>query len=139
MRPRLRFVTLATAAVLALSACDGTDAPLAQVTMQDVKVGTGRAAVEGDRLRVSYEGAVQGKQAFDAGTFTFVLGAGEVLPGLERGIVGMKPGGVRRITIPPALGYGDETLRAASGYTLVPSGSTLVYTVDLNENFGPTR
>ncbi|MCA0268971.1 MAG: FKBP-type peptidyl-prolyl cis-trans isomerase [Bacteroidetes bacterium] len=124
-------------AVLLVGACDGTEQPGVQVQTEDVRVGTGRAAATRDRLRVSYEGRVAGKTTFDAGSFTFVLGNGEILAGLDQGIVGMKVGGQRRITIPPALGYGAETLRAASGATLVPSGSTLVYVVELLDNSGP--
>lgn len=124
-------------AVLFVSACDGTGEADEQVTVEDVKAGTGRAAALGDRLRVTYEGSVLGKQSFDAGTFWFVMGNGEILQGLERGIEGMKVGGTRRITIPPTLGYGAQTLRAASGETLVPSGSTLVYVVELLDNSGP--
>lgn len=129
----LLLLALVLPAALLGSACDGTDTPVAQVVVEDIKLGTGAAAAKGDRLRVTYEGAVLGKQAFDAGTFTFVLGQGEILAGLERGIEGMKRGGQRRLTIPPALGYGTETLRAANGATLVPSGSTLLYTVELLE------
>lgn len=123
-------------AALFVSACDGTEQPGMQVEVEDLRAGTGRAAAVHDRLRVSYEGRVAGKTAFDAGAFTFVLGNGEILSGLEKGIDGMKVGGQRRITIPPALGYGAETLRAASGETLVPSGSTLVYVVELLDNSG---
>ena len=131
MLRRLLLLAFLLPTPLLLSGCDGTDTPAAQVAVEDLRVGTGAPVIRGDRLRVSYEGAVLGKQAFDAGTFRFVLGQGEILVGLERGIEGMKRGGQRRITIPPALGYGSETLRAADGTTLVPSGSTLVYSVEL--------
>ena len=78
-------------------------------------VGTGATAVNGDTVSVFYTGSFLNGQVFDSnvgGTaLTFRLGAGAVIPGFEQGIVGMKVGGKRRLTIPPSLAYGSQGSR----------------------------
>jgi hypothetical protein len=100
----------------------------------DVVVGTGAPACSGASLTVRYVGALaDGGRQFDASwdrgkdsTFPFTLGAGDVIPGWDRGLVGMREGGRRQLTIPAEQGYG------ASGYPPdIPGGATLVFVVDL--------
>jgi peptidylprolyl isomerase len=107
-------------------------APSYQLEIEDITVGQGDEAVAGKIVEVHYVGVSwsSGKQ-FDASwdrgdTFKFGLGKGQVIPGWDQGVAGMKAGGRRRITIPPALGYGK---RGAAG--VIGPDETLVFVVDL--------
>ena len=101
--------------------------------ISDIVVGAGPAAKAGDNLTVKYVGVLysDGKE-FDSSwsrgsteTFPFQLGSGGVIAGWDKGVVGMKVGGRRELTIPSALAYG------ANGQGTIPAGATLVFTVDL--------
>ena len=99
---------------------------------EDITIGDGPEAVPGKNVMVHYVGVAwsNGKQ-FDASwdrneSFDFRLGAGQVIQGWDAGVAGMKVGGRRRLTIPPALGYGS---RGAGG--VIKGGETLVFVVDL--------
>ncbi len=100
------------------------------LVMEDVAVGTKDEAQNGDTLTVHYVGTLADGTKFDSSRdrgapFTFRLGAGEVIRGWDAGMVGMKVGGTRRLTIPPELGYG------ARGIGLIPPNSTLHFEVEL--------
>jgi len=99
--------------------------------IQDYKVGRGALATAGKTVTVHYRGVLTNGREFDQsykrGTpFTFSLGAGQVIPGWDRGVAGMRVGGKRRLTIPPALGYG-----AAGSPPVIPPNSTLIFVVEL--------
>src|SRR3954463_15923263 len=88
--------------------------PSYQLEIEDIAVGDGDEAVAGNIVEVHYVGVswASGKQ-FDASwdrgdTFKFGLGKGQVIPGWDQGVAGMKVGGRRRITIPPDLAYGKR-------------------------------
>jgi peptidylprolyl isomerase len=107
-------------------------APSYQLELEDVVTGEGDEAVTGKVVEVHYVGVSwsTGRQ-FDASwdrgdTFKFGLGRGQVIPGWDQGVAGMKVGGRRRITIPPMLGYGK---RGAGG--VIGPDETLVFVVDL--------
>lgn len=99
--------------------------------IEDLKVGTGPEAVAGKRVTVHYVGTLTNGSKFDSSRdrgegFTFGLGAGQVIQGWDQGVAGMKVGGMRKLTIPPELGYG------AGGYPpVIPPNSTLVFEVEL--------
>ena len=108
-----------------------TPAPSSLVT-EDIAVGDGVEAVSGKNVSVHYVGVAwsTGKQ-FDASwdrdePFDFGLGAGQVSSGWDKGVVGMKVGGRRKLTIPPDMGYGSQ---GAGG--VIKGGETLVFVVDL--------
>ncbi len=110
----------------------GTPPP--DLLVEDIEVGTGAVATAGSDVDVHYVGVSwsNGRQ-FDSSwdrrsTFSFGLGAGQVIAGWDQGVAGMKVGGRRRITIPPDLGYGS---RGAGG--VIAPNETLVFVVDLVE------
>jgi peptidylprolyl isomerase len=106
--------------------------PPERLVIEDVAVGDGATASDGDLLAVDYVGVRWSDGGeFDASwergqPIEFELGAGQVIPGWEQGLQGMQVGGRRIITIPPDLAYGDRGAGAAIG-----PGETLVFVVDL--------
>ncbi len=107
-------------------------APSYQLEVEDITVGDGEEAVPGHVVEVHYVGVSwktgsQFDASWDRGdTFKFKLGKGQVIPGWDRGVTGMKVGGRRRLTIPPDLAYGK---RGAGG--VIGADETLVFVVDL--------
>jgi peptidylprolyl isomerase len=106
--------------------------PPDELRLEDLLVGDGDEAVVGRPVSVHYVGVAwsNGRQ-FDSSwdrseTFRFGLGRGEVIKGWDEGVVGMRVGGRRRITIPPRLGYG-----ASGAGGVIKGGETLVFVVDL--------
>jgi len=99
--------------------------------IEDLKVGTGAEAKSGQNVSVHYVGTLTDGSKFDSSRdrgspFKFTLGAGMVIKGWDQGVAGMKIGGLRKLTIPPELGYG------ARGFPpVIPGGSTLVFEVEL--------
>lgn len=108
-----------------------------QVQGQDVKVGTGLEAKPGDTVSVLYIGKFTDGTVFDSSEahgnqpLTFVLGSQGLIPGFQIGVNQMKEGGERLLAIPPALGYGGEDVKDASGKVIIPANSTLVFSVQL--------
>jgi peptidylprolyl isomerase len=108
------------------------ETPPAELVIEDIEVGTGEEAKSGHTVEVHYAGnAWSTRQQFDASwdrgeTFSFRLGAGQVIGGWDQGVAGMKVGGRRRLVIPPSLGYGS---RGAGG--VIKPNETLVFVVDL--------
>ena len=108
--------------------------PPAGLQIEDIKVGDGQTAKAGDNVSVHYVGVSYSTgEQFDASwdtpgaqPFTFQLGAGNVIPGWDQGVAGMKVGGRRELTIPPELGYGE----AGSPPDIAPN-ETLIFVVDL--------
>ncbi len=94
-------------------------------------VGTGPAAKAGDNVQVRYTGKLTNGTVFDSSVgrspdyIPFQLGKGNVIPGWDEGIAGMKVGGKRQLTIPPELGYG------ATGQGPIPPNATLIFDVEL--------
>ncbi|HTR72420.1 MAG TPA: FKBP-type peptidyl-prolyl cis-trans isomerase [Solirubrobacteraceae bacterium] len=105
--------------------------PTKLVTKEIVK-GTGAEAKTGSAVSVNYVGALyKTGKVFDASwkrnePFSFTLGKGQVIPGWEQGVVGMKVGGRRELIIPAALGYG-----AKGSPPSIPPNETLIFIVDL--------
>jgi FKBP-type peptidyl-prolyl cis-trans isomerase FkpA len=145
----LKFsLVAAMIAIASLSACGGggNDTPAvpvfspAALTKTDIGTpGTGAEALAGKTVRVHYTGWLytattpfKGAQ-FDTSVgkapYTFTIGAGQVIPGFEQGVVGMRVGGKRTVLIPSALGYGA----AGAGNGAIPPNSGLVFDLELIE------
>jgi peptidylprolyl isomerase len=107
-------------------------APPTKLVTKELIVGTGPEAKAGESVTVNYVGVLyKGGKVFDASwkrneTFPFVLGKGQVIPGWEQGIVGMKVGGRRELIIPSGLAYGPK-----GSPPTIPPNSALIFVVDL--------
>ena len=140
--PRFTLAALLIAAMAAASACGDdspnapTQLPRAEYSATDITVGAGTEATNGKRLSVHYtlwtyeptgqNGKGQQLQTSVGGTpFSFVLGTGAVISGWDRGVPGMRAGGVRRLTLPPELAYGT------SGNGAIQPNQSLVFEVQL--------
>ncbi len=105
-----------------------------ELGIDDIVVGDGAEAVAGSRVSVHYVGvAFRSGEEFDASwnrgqPFSFALGRGQVIPGWDQGVQGMRVGGRRRLTIPSAMGYGAR----GAGNVIAPH-EPLVFVVDLLE------
>lgn len=122
-----------TEAPAAITATDS-----AKIVTEDLKVGTGTEVVadKNQDLKVHYVGKLTDGKQFDSsrdrgpkgGTpFEFKRGTGMVIKGWDEGLVGMKVGGLRKLTIPAEKGYGAQDMGA------IPPNSTLVFEVELLE------
>ena len=99
---------------------------------EDIQEGTGASPATGQRAVVHYVGTLTNGKKFDSSRdrgkpFSFRVGVGEVIEGWDEGVGSMKVGGIRKLTIPPALGYG------AGGQGGIPPNSTLLLEVELIE------
>jgi FKBP-type peptidyl-prolyl cis-trans isomerase FkpA len=102
-----------------------------QMQIEELTVGTGSTAQTGQLAVVHYTGWLTDGTKFDSSKdrndpFSFALGGGMVIKGWDEGVVGMKIGGKRKLTIPPHMGYGT---RGAGG--VIPPNATLVFEVEL--------
>jgi peptidylprolyl isomerase len=106
--------------------------PPTDLQVEDITVGDGDEAAVGRTVDVHYAGnAWSTRQQFDSSwdrgeAFSFELGAGQVIPGWDQGLAGMRVGGRRRLVIPPGMAYG----KAGAGGVIKPD-ETLVFVVDL--------
>jgi peptidylprolyl isomerase len=109
-----------------------TGAAPSKLVTKELITGTGPEAKAGEQVTVNYVGVLyKGGKVFDASwkrneTFPFLLGKGQVIPGWDQGIVGMKVGGRRELIIPANLAYGAKGSPPA-----IPPNSALVFVVDL--------
>src|SRR3954447_17058990 len=126
-----RFLAVIGLAVLMAcsSGTDSTSTPDGPTSLQieDLTVGTGATVVVGDTITVRYVGTFLDGRVFDPGTnpLTFTVGGGRLITGFEQGVVGMKVGGRRRLTIPSSLAYG------ASGSGPIPPNTPIRFEIEL--------
>jgi FKBP-type peptidyl-prolyl cis-trans isomerase len=154
MRNVIRFLSLSVLSLLALSAtlnlasctkCSGdkgssnsanSAAPASgqdfvELKIETLKPGTGAVASSGKKVTVHYTGTLTDGKVFDSSEtrkapFTFTLGQGQVIPGWDQGVDGMKVGERRRLSIPSALAYGVKGVG-----NVIPPNSPLLFEVEL--------
>ena len=140
----LLAVALSALSIASLAACDKKTEPTSgpgvsiketkdEFKIDDVKPGTGAEAKEGSAVKVHYTGTLKNGTKFDSSRdknqpFDFTIGQGQVIKGWEKGVVGMKVGGQRKLTIPYDLAYGEEGKPPT-----IPSRATLLFDIELLE------
>lgn len=102
-----------------------------ELIIEDLSVGNGEEAREGDKIQVHYTGTLIDGTKFDSSldrdeSFEFTLGAGRVIKGWDIGVQGMKVGGKRRLTIPPQFAYGER-----EAGDIIPANATLIFEIVL--------
>ena len=102
-----------------------------ELIIEDLKVGEGSEVVKYNIVTVNYTGWLKDGTKFDSSLnpgrspFRFTVGGGQVIKGWDEGLLGMKVGGKRKLTIPPSMGYGNQDMG------VIPPNSTLVFEIDL--------
>jgi FKBP-type peptidyl-prolyl cis-trans isomerase FkpA len=141
MKP-IRLIVLSLMGALSLTAAACSDSPneptppRAEYSQTDLRVGTGAEATNGRTVTANYGGwlydpnGADGKGSqFDSsnrsGPLTFMLGGNGVISGFNRGVLGMRVGGLRRFVLPPELAYGS------AGNGPIPPNTTIVFEVEL--------
>ncbi len=102
-----------------------------KVKIEDLKEGNGETVTEGDHVVIHYTGWLEDGTKFDSSKdreepFETPIGVGYVIKGWDIGVVGMKVGGKRKLTIPPELGYGKYGVDP-----VIPGNATLIFEVEL--------
>ena len=101
------------------------------LVIEDLKIGDGQEVEKLNIVTVNYTGLLENGTKFDSSLnpgrtpFRFTVGAGQVIKGWDEGLMGMKIGGKRKLTIPPELGYGNRDNGP------IPANSTLIFEIDL--------
>ena len=101
------------------------------LVIEDIKIGDGQEVEKFNIVTVNYTGLLENGTKFDSSLnpgrtpFRFTVGAGQVIKGWDEGLMGMKVGGKRKLTIPPELGYGGRDNGP------IPANSTLIFEIDL--------
>jgi len=104
-----------------------------ELKIEDIKIGTGYAVKDGDVVSINYIGTLEDGTKFDSSydrneAFETVIGEGCVIEGWDKGVVGMKVGGKRKLTIPYQMAYGENGIPG-----VIPPKSTLIFDVELLE------
>lgn len=104
-----------------------------ELKIEDISVGTGEEVKSGDMVKVHYTGTLLDGTKFDSSLdrgepFEFTVGAGQVIAGWEQGLLGMKVGGKRKLSIPSTMGYGETGSPPA-----IPANAGLVFEIELIE------
>jgi FKBP-type peptidyl-prolyl cis-trans isomerase FkpA len=132
------IAVLALSAIAACGEAPTTPSNFATYSQTDLQVGTGAEALSSNRVSVHYTlwlydpsatatKGIQIESSVGRTPFTFVLGSSDVIQGWNRGVAGMRVGGVRRLVIPPSLAYGQDRK------SIIPPNATLLFDIELLE------
>lgn len=107
--------------------------PVKELKIEDEKVGEGVEVKSGDTIVIHYTGTLENGQKFDSSLdrgqpFETQIGVGQVIKGWDQGVIGMKVGGKRKLTIPSDLAYGEQGIEGA-----IPPNATLIFELELLE------
>lgn len=102
-----------------------------ELKIEDIKIGEGEEVKSGDVITIHYLGTLENGQKFDSSydrnePFQTQIGVGQVIKGWDQGVLGMKVGGKRKLTIPSELGYGSRGAGA-----VIPPNATLIFELEL--------
>lgn len=142
----LRWITRASGALAAIafgvavagcSKSPTSPTAVTTLTMTDLVIGTGTVAASGDAVTADYTGwlydptkpddkGLQFQTSVGGTPLSFTIGSGQVIQGFDQGITGMKVGGVRRLIVPPSMGYGNQRNNS------IPANTPLVFEVSLD-------
>jgi FKBP-type peptidyl-prolyl cis-trans isomerase len=105
---------------------------MTDLLIEDIEIGTGDSPKQGQAVVVHYTGWLTNGKKFDSSIdrgepFEFQIGVGDVIQGWDEGVMTMRVGGKRKLTIPPELAYGSRDI----GDGLIPPNSTLIFEVEL--------
>lgn len=100
------------------------------IVIKDIIFGSGPIVATGRPVSITYEGVLLSGEVFDShknkeSPFTFRLGTGEVIRGMEKGLAGARVGGLREIVVPAELAYGDKPQPG------IPANSTLIFSISV--------
>ena len=114
----------------AITDASDRDGRVTKLVIYDASVGGGRAVKIGDTATVHYIGLIKDGPQFDNSytketPLSFKVGAGEIIEGWERGIIGMKEGGKRILVVPASMGYGNDIVDP------IPANATLIFSIEL--------
>lgn len=130
MQMKWHFFTLVI--VLITASCSKEEQIMSNgLVIEDIKVGEGKEVEKYNIVTVNYTGLLEDGTKFDSSLnpgrtpFRFTVGAKQVIKGWDEGLIGMKVGGKRKLTIPPELGYGSRDNGP------IPANSTLIFEIDL--------
>ena len=125
---------------LPIEAPDGTKMTVVQrskvtltIEIEDLKLGTGAECPPGANVMINYHGTLTDGKVFDStrDKKPVTIPLTRVIPGWQYGVPGMKVGGIRRLTIPYQLAYGDKDINGQDGQVLIPAKSTLIFSVEM--------
>ena len=140
----LIFVLAAALVFLAFLKPADRSSYIDQTNQLNQSMNTEAIAVPGKQVSVHYTGRLENGTVFDSSIprgepITFTLGAGQVIPGWDQGISGMRVGEKKTFTIPPELGYGNVDIHQnpydPSSPVIIPANSTLIFDVELVKVF----